>query len=243
VSAGIQTLHVFRLYWAQERGNLAFLLEALLMPAMLVYLGMMIVADDPEGRRFWMAGSLTFSLGLEGLGQVGHGILDDRFRGRLRLIRTSPITKRAYLGGQLSVAVLQSILIVIAGLTAFSLLGVAEPTGSGIAWAILAGACAGGAIGTLAAVIALGVRSVETGTTAIGIASIALSVASPVFYSLDAVPALLRPLAWLSPFTHVAPLVRAVLAGAPVPLASLAAIVALTVLFAAVGSRWVRWER
>ena len=93
------------------------------------------------------------------------------------------------------------------------------------------------------AALAFAARDFDGGNTAVAISAIGLAVASPVFYELDALPPLLQPLAWLSPFTHVAPLLRAVLAGSSVPAGSFAATLALGLALNVLSYRMARWQQ
>ncbi len=234
--------NLLRLYLVQERRTFQFLLvNTFIITAAIDYLGWMIVPGDLEDLRFWMAGSITFGLGMGGLAQVGFGILNDRFLGRLDLIRTSPVSKRAYYAAHVSVAVAEALALVLLALLLLWALGVAELTPAGLATALLAAVCAGTAIGGLGAAIAFRAMDFDAGNTIVAISALGLAAASPVFYDIAALPGPLHPLAWCSPFTHVAPLLRASLAGAAVPLAPLLATLALAAVLNAASYRLARW--
>jgi len=238
-----ETGAVLRLYWACERSNIQFLaFNAFLMPATVAYMGMMIAGAEVAEQRFWMAGAVTLGLGMGGLAQVGFAVLNDRFLGRLDLVRSSPVSKAAYYAAQVSLAVLESVMLVVVALGLLRALGIAHPGAGGVAAGLLAAVCAGSAIGGLGAVMAFRAPDFDAGNTVVGIAAIGLAVASPVFYDIDALPAVLHPVAWLSPFTHVAPLLRAVLAGEALPAGPLAATVAVAAAYNALSYRFARWQ-
>jgi ABC-type polysaccharide/polyol phosphate export permease len=153
------------------------------------------------------------------------------------------VPKLAYYAAQVSLTVVQNVALVLGALAALWALGVAAPGATGVAAALVAGVVAGSAIGGLGAALAFAARDFDGGNTAVAIAAIGLAVASPVFYELEALPRLLQPLAWLSPFTHVAPLLRAVLAGAPVPAGSFAATLALALALNVLSYRLARWQQ
>ena len=239
----VEAAHLLRLYWVQERRNFQFLLvNSFIVPATIAYLGWMLVPDHPDALRWWMAGSVTFGLGMGGLAQVGFGILNDRFLGRLDLLRSAPVSKRGYYAAQISVAVGESLALVVLALGLFALLGVAVPTWAGITTALVSAVCAGAAIGGLGAAIAFRARDFDAGNTLVAIAALGLAAASPVFYEISALPAVLQPIAWCSPFTHVAALLRAALAGAAIPLGSLAALLLLAAGIHVASYRLARWS-
>ncbi len=237
-----ETLAVLRLLWAQERSAFQFLLfNAFAMPAFVAYLGLMLAGGSLAEQRWWMAGSVTLGLGMGGLAQVGFAVLTDRFLGRLELLRSSPVSKRAYYTAHVSLAVLESVVLVLVALALLTALGIAAPGPGGVAAALLAALCAGSAIGGLGAALAFSARDFDAGNTAVAIAALGFAVASPVFYEITALPWALRPVAWLSPFTHIAPLLRAVIAGAPIPGGALAATLGLALVLNAVSYRLARW--
>lgn len=238
-----EVLRVLHLYWTNERRLYQFLLvNAFLVPAAIAYLGWRLVPDDPERLRWWLAGSVAFGLGMGGFAQVGFAILNDRFLGRLDLIRSSPVSKRAYLVAQLAVGVLEALALIVLALLAFAALGVAELTPAGCAAAIATALFGGIAIGGLATLIAFRARDFDGGNTRIAITALGLAGASPVFYDIHALPWVLHPVAWLSPFTHIAPLLRAVLAGQPPPLVPLIGTAALAIALNAAAHRFARWS-
>jgi ABC-type polysaccharide/polyol phosphate export permease len=244
VSTLAETAALLRLYWAQERSMIGFLFfNAFAMPAFVAYMGFMLAGGSLAEQRWWMAGSVTLGLGMGGLAQVGFAVVNDRFLGRLDLLRCSPVSKRAYYAAQISLAVLESLVLVLVALALLALLGIAQPGPGGVLAGVIAALCAGSAIGGLGAVLGFGAPSFESGNTAVAIAAIGLAVASPVFYEPAALPWLARPIAWLSPFTHIAPLLRAAIAGAPIPLAPLAATLALALALNVASYRLARWQR
>jgi len=243
VNALRETRALLRLFWAQERSAFQFLLfNAFAMPAFVAYLGFMLAGGSLEAKRWWMAGSITLGLGMGGLAQVGFAVLTDRFLGRLDLLRSSPVSKFAYYAAHVSLAVVESLVLVLTALALLTALGIAAPGPAGIAAGVVAAICAGSAIGGLGAALAFSARDFDAGNTAVAISAIGLAVASPVFYEITALPWALRPVAWLSPFTHIAPLLRAAIAGAPIPGAALAATLALALVLNALSYRLARWQ-
>lgn len=243
MSPARQSLAVLHLLWVHERGQFQFaLFNTFVMPATLAYLGAMLLGDSPAKLRWWLAGSVTFGLGMGGLAQVGFAILNDRFLGRLDLLRASPVSKSAYYVAQIAVAVLQAVALVVVSLIAFRLLGLARADAASLAVGALVAVCAASAIGGLGAAMAFRARDFDRGNTVVAIAALGLAAASPVFYELSDLPALLRPVAMLSPFTHIAPLLRALFDGDPVPPTALAVTLVLAVVINAASYCLARWQ-
>lgn len=243
MSLAAETLAVLRLYWAQERAQFQFaLFNSFVMPATLAYLGWMLFPDSPTRLRWWMAGSITFGLGMGGLAQVGFAVLNDRFLGRLELLRASPLSKAAYYLAQIGLAVLQAVALVTVALATFRLLGIGVLDARGLAVGAGVALCAASAIGGLGAVMASRAPDFDRGNTLVAVAALGLTMASPVFYAIQDLPLVLQPVAWLSPFTHVAPLLRALLVGAPLPGEALLGLLALAIALNGLSYRLLRWQ-
>jgi len=238
----VQTAELLRLFWRQERSQIqdvAF--SGLVLPATVAYMGMMLVVD-PAQRLGWLAGAVTFGVGMSAVAVVGFGILWDRFSGRLALLRSLPLAKGAYFLSHLAVAVLESAGVIVLALLALGGLGVIEAGLGALAGGVLAALCAGASLGALGAAIASRARDFDSGNTLLLVLSMGLAFLSPVFYPAALLPAPLQALAWLSPFTHVAPVLRSLFAAEALPLGSLLASVALAALFSAASLRALRWE-
>ena len=135
-------------------------------PAFVAYLGLMLAGGSLEEPRWWMAGSITLGLGMGGLAQVGFAVLTDRFLGRLDLLRCSPVSKRAYYTAHVSLAVVESLVLVLVALAPAH---GARARGARAAAGVAAGAArralvAGSAIGGLGAALAFGARDFDGAT-------------------------------------------------------------------------------
>ncbi len=237
-----QTGAVIQLLLAHERGNFQFqLFNAFVYPATIAYMGWMIVGDDEALLRTWMAGAICMGLGMGGFAQVGFGVITDRFRGRMDLLRCQPISKGAYLAGQIAVVMVISLALVGFAVGLFTLLGLARASGPTFAAAVAGGATAGASIGALGALLAFRARDFDSGNTTIAMAALGFALVSPVFYEVSALPALLQPVAWLSPFTGVAEILRTALAAGAFPLAALVWTLACAVLWGALSYRLIEW--
>lgn len=235
--------HLFRLYWLQERSNFQYMLfNAVVLPGMMCYLGLRVAGDAPAEQVWWISGALTMGLGMTAMSQTGFAILNDRFAGRLAVLRTSPVPKLAYYLTHVGLAVAESVALVVVALGLLRLLGLSALTVAGFATAVAAAVCAGSALGGLGAALATRAVDFPTGGDNVALAGYALTFVSPVFWDAAGLPLPVRLVTWISPFTHVADLMRAVVAGAALPGAALGATLAMAALFNVVSYRLVRWQ-
>lgn len=234
---------LLRLYWAHERRTYPFMLvNAVVTPATAAYIGTRFRLESEGMVQFWMAGCLTMGLGMTGISQVGFAILNDRFKGRLRLLTCLPLSRFSYFSAHITLAALEGMALVLAGFVLFWMVGVAEVERSSLGHAALCGAVAGISIGSLGGFLALRFPTFDAGNAAVTIAAVALAGSSPVFYELESLPRVAREVAMLSPFTHVAPLLRALLAGQPLPAGALLGGAIVAALFITLGTRAMRWR-
>jgi ABC-type polysaccharide/polyol phosphate export permease len=238
-----QVRRLLGLYWAVERGQATYVaFNALLMPAMLAYFGVRLLGPSHPGLTDWIAASTTFAICMHCFAQMGFNLLHDRFLGRLELIRSCGVNRGPYCVAQVVLAIADVALVSTAGLGIFSIMGLARPNARSwlslpILW-VTAGSCVGG----LGATISFRCRSFESGNVWIFLASLCLALVSPVFYSVELIPGALRWVMYLSPVTHVAPLMRAVFSGESLPHRALAGALVLGVLFYLLAFRSVRWR-
>jgi ABC-2 type transport system permease protein len=158
----------------------------------------------------------TLSVVLFGIGQA---VADERGRGYVRLVRTTPLPTFAYLGAKLVLA---------AVLTALSVacVGIAGAvTGAGLPldrWAATAGILAVGglALAPLGFLIGFLARPSSAGAVSL-LLLFPLSLASGVFMPVDQLPEIVRTISSCTPTYHLAELARSVagfgVATAPLP--------------------------
>jgi ABC-2 type transport system permease protein len=137
---------------------------------------------------------------------IGEAIADERGRGYLRLVRTTPLPAWAYLATKLALAAVLSFLVV-------ALIGVAGTvTGAGVSperWlavtvVLLAGGLAIAPLGFL-----IGFLARPHGASAIALLILfPLSLASGVFMPVDQLPSIVRDISMLTPTYHLAELAR-----------------------------------
>jgi ABC-2 type transport system permease protein len=137
---------------------------------------------------------------------IGEAIADERGRGYLRLVRTTPLPAWAYLSAKLSLAAVLSVAVV-------ALIGVAGAvTGAGVAvdrWLTVAAVLVVGgfAIAPLGFLIGFLARPHGAGAIALLIL-FPLSLASGVFMPVDQLPGIVRDVSMVTPTYHLAELAR-----------------------------------
>jgi ABC-2 type transport system permease protein len=100
---------MFWLYVQESRSALgSFLLSAFALPAGLLLFTTGVSEGKPSLRL--LAGSMVFALSLLSVMGLGYTLLEDRFRGRLKLIATAPIAASAYMAGVFLFAMCQGLL-------------------------------------------------------------------------------------------------------------------------------------
>ncbi len=237
-----QTIAVARLILSHERGNFQFqLFNAFVYPATIAYMGWMMVGESPELLRTWMAGSVCMGLGMSGFAQAGFGVVTDRFTGRMGLLRCMPISRGAYLAAQVGAVVAVSLALVCSALLLFAALGVAKLSAASFTGGVLGAVGAGASVGALGALLGFWARDFDSGNTTVAMAALGMALVSPVFYDVGELPLLLQPVAWLSPFTGIAAVLRSAVDGSALPLGALAWTLASAFLWAGLSYRRIEW--
>jgi ABC-2 type transport system permease protein len=137
---------------------------------------------------------------------IGEAIADERGRGYLRLVRTTPLPSWAYLAGKLALAAALSLAVVslvgVAGMLTGA--GVSLERWLGVTFVLVVGGLALAPLGFL-----IGFLARPHGASAIALLILfPLSLASGVFMPVDQLPGVVRDIAALTPTYHLAELAR-----------------------------------
>ena len=174
------------------------------------YVTRAIAPDDPQVIRRLLAGTLvfgvTFSVGMI----VGQNAVAQRFMGNLRLLVTMPMSKGAYVLGSLAFSSISGVVTVLV------LLGFGVVTGIGIdpVWTLAPALVL--AVLTLAGLTMFVVSfapSPQVGNIATGLLSLGLAALSPVYFTMEQAPLLLRFLGYVSPLRYAADAIEKSLSG------------------------------
>jgi ABC-type polysaccharide/polyol phosphate export permease len=233
---------VLALFVRQQRNFYqVILLDTFVLPSCLAYLGARMI-DSPNGLRTWLSASIALALGLGPVSQVGFSTYYDRFSKRILLLRLMPVPKYSYVVSYLLYATVQCILIVVVSITTFWALGYGRFTLPGLASGLTAAFCAGASLGGLGMMLTFRAANMDSARAQISIAAGGLALVSPVFYSVDALPTIVQPLAWLSPFTSIAILIRASIEGSGAPMSAVGGSLVLTIVFVAISYFAIPWH-
>ena len=183
------------------RGWYWFALRPLVFPLGVLFWLRVMVPDDPVSNLRILSGAVVFGVSLSTANLLTQVILQDRFLGRVRLLVTMPMSKGSYAVGIWAFAAIQSSPVVIV-LLAFSFVVNVELE---ITWAFLPLIVAAMlSVAGIALMIASYAPSVEAGGIMSNLFGVVLVMVSPVFFTMDQAPVILRYVGWISPMRYAA---------------------------------------
>ena len=176
-------------------------LAAALIPVPWFYVTSTIAPEDPQVLRRLMAGTLvfgvTFSIGMF----VGQNWVAQRFDGSLKLLIAMPVSKGSYILGSLLYSSLSGAIIVPA-LFGFGLLAGVETR---LTWGLaLVLALAVLTMAGLTLFVVSFAPSLRVGNLVTGMLSLVLAALSPVYFTMEQSPLLLKLLGHVSPLRYAA---------------------------------------
>ena len=183
------------------RGWYWYLIRPLVFPVGVFYWLRSVAPDDPEVVLRVMTGVIVFGVSLLTANMLAQQMIQDRFLGRLRLLITMPVSKIAYALGVLVFAMMQSAPVVALLLLFAKLSGVEMD----VTWGFFALIVP--LLFSLAGVtflIASYAPSMEIGSIMANLVGGVFVIVSPVFFTMEDAPLLLRWLGWVSPMRYAA---------------------------------------
>ena len=187
-----------------------FFIGALVFPLPLFYMLNAYVGNDAAASIRIISGTLVFSVSFSTANQIAQQIMAERFNGNLKLMITAPISKFAYVAGTLGHSSMVGAASVVA-ILAFALLSRIDidPTWTFIPVIILSILFLSG----VALFLTGFSRSFTVGNMLANIVGIILAMVSPVFFTMEQAPLLLRWLGYVSPLRYAADGLSASLTG------------------------------
>ncbi|MDP6823639.1 MAG: ABC transporter permease [Dehalococcoidia bacterium] len=204
--------------------------------------------DDRSYTAFLVPGIVAMSIMQLGIFGVVFALLQFRQQGVLRRLKAAPVNPAQFLFAQvstrLSVSVLQTLVILLAGIILFDL---AVGDGNLATWAlVLVLAVFGGVLFvTMGLAISGFARTEEVAAPVTNLISMPMMFLSGVFFPLDALPGVLTAVTQFLPLTYLADAMRAVVtdgAGVTDIWGELAGLGAWTAVVFAAATRLFRWE-
>ncbi len=165
------------------------------------YVTRSIAPDDPDVVRRLLAGTLVFGVTFSIGTLVGNNAVAQRFMGNLRLLITMPVSKGAYVLGSLAFSSISGTITVVA-LLGF---GLAAGVDIDVAWGLAP--CLVLSVLTMAGLALFVVSfapSLTAGNLITSLLSLALAAVSPVYFTMEQAPLLLRLLGYVSPLRYAA---------------------------------------
>lgn len=176
-----------------------YIIRPLVFPLGMFYFLRSVAPDNPEAVLRVMTGAMVFGVALMMANMLAQLMIQDRFLGRLKLLITMPVSKGAYATGVMLFAALQATPIVIL-LLVFGIIAGIDLT---LTWAfmpMIAAVLLSMAGPTL--FIASYAPNAEVGSIMANLFGVALVMMSPVFFTMDQAPLLLKYLGWVSPMRY-----------------------------------------
>ena len=229
---GIKTrISVRNWYW--------FIAGALVFPLPLFYMLNAYVGDDPAASIRIIAGTLVFSVSFSTANQMAQGFLDERFSGNLKLMITAPVAKSAYVAGTLMHSSMIGAVSVVAILVFALVSGIdIDPTWTFLPVVVLAVLFLAG----VALFITSFASSRTVGSMLANMVGIILAMVSPVFFTMEQAPLLLRWLGYISPLRYAADGLSASLSGRTDVAVEIAVLAASTLAAMALGLWRLPWR-
>ena len=165
------------------------------------YVTRAIAPDDPQVVRRLMAGTLvfgvTFTIGM----LVGQNAVGQRFTGNLKLLISMPVSKGAYVLGSRAYSSISGTISVIA-LIGFGLVaGVDIDPAWGLAPSLVLSVLV---MAGLTLFVVSFAPSLQAGNLATGLVAMVLAALSPVYFTMEQAPLLLKLLGYVSPLRYAA---------------------------------------
>ena len=214
-------------------------LAAALIPVPWFYVTRTIAPEDPQVLRRLMAGTLvfgvTFSIGMF----VGQNWVAQRFNGSLKLLIAMPVSKGSYILGSLLYSALSGA-VIIPALFGFGLLaGVPTHLTWGLAPTLAL------AVLTMAGLTLFVVSfapSAQVGNLITALLSQVLAALSPVYFTMEQSPLLLKLLGYVSPLRYAADGITKSLSGQTDIWFELAVLAGFALVTMAVGTWRLPWR-
>ena len=215
------------------------IIGTLVFPLPLFYMLNAYVADDPSAQIRIIAGTLVFSVSFSTANQTSQVLLSERFMGTLKLMITAPISKFAYVAGVL----VHSSMIGAGSAAAILIFAAASGIDMSLTWTSLP-------VIVLAILFLSGLTlfitgfatSYMVGALLANIAGIILAMVSPVFFTIEQAPPLLRWLGYISPLRYAADGLSASLTGRTDVAVEIAVLAASTCIAITLGLWKLPWR-
>lgn len=240
-------LKFFRDAWSVLEMKILFLLRAwywyvirpLVFPLGVLFWLRVMVPNDPEANTRILAGAIVFGVSLSSANMLSQQILQDRFLGRLKLLITMPMSKSAYAVGVMTFSTIQTTPIIVLLLAFSSFVGV----NLHLTWAFIPlVVTAMLTISGIALLIGSYAPNIEVGGIMSNLFGVVLVMVSPVFFTMDQAPFVLKLIGWVSPMRYAADGLTQSISGNGDIWTEIGILSAFAIASMALGLRKLRWR-
>jgi ABC-type multidrug transport system permease subunit len=232
-------LAVTHLDWIRFRHR-GYIWTAILLalPLAMLYFARNMIPPGFEPTPRLIAGSIVLNLGITLVQGLAQDMNFQRFFFRLKLIQVCPVHPLSYALGSLAVPILRASIVGAAILLFAPLFGISIHLSLWLVPAILLTALS---MAGIAFIIGTWAPAQEIGNMISTIVGVLIVMVSPIYFPASRLPGPLETLSQVSPYTHAADALDAILsnrAGFYDELAILVAITAVTMTIGLAGMRW-----
>ena len=176
-------------------------LSALLFPIPLFFLTRSLTSDDPEILRRLLAGTLVYGASFATGMLAGQQFAAERFMGTLKLLVTMPVSKIAYVFGTLAYASITGTVTFVFVLIFAIAIGVDVKITVAIVPVLILTVFS---LAGIALLIVSFAQSHEVANIMTGFVGMVLAVISPVYFTMEQAPTIMRWLGYVSPLRYAA---------------------------------------
>lgn len=215
------------------------MLGAVGFPLPIFYVIRAVAPNDPDVIIRMMAGTLVFGVAFTSANMVGQRVSTQRFTGNVKLFITMPVSKGAYVFGTLLFASMMGAFSVVALLS----IGLLHGLGMELTWTLVPTL-----VLTVLPLVGLTLVAVSfaptdmVGNNISNILGIILVIVSPVYFTMEQAPLLLRWLGYVSPLRYSADGIAKSLSGQTDVWFELAVLSVVAMVTMALGIRRMQWR-
>ena len=216
-----------------------YIIRPLVFPLGVLFWLRVMVPSDPDVNTRILAGAIVFGVSLSSANMLSQQILQDRFLGRMKLLITMPISKAAYATGVMAFSTLQATPIVVLLLVFSSVVSVDID----LTWAFFPLVAASMlTIFGIALLIASYAPNLEVGGIMSNLFGVVLVMVSPVFFTMDQAPFVLKLIGWVSPMRYAADGLTKAISGDSQVLVEIAVLFGFAAASMSLGLWKLRWR-
>ncbi len=214
-------------------------LLAAAFPIPWFYVTKAIAPDDPAVVRRLLAGTLVFGVAMSIGMLVGQNAVAQRFMGNLKLLITMPVSKGAYVLGTLAYSSISGVITVVM-LLGF---GFASGVDVNITWGLIPSLFL--TVLTMAGLTMFVVSfapTLQAGNISTALLALVLAALSPVYFTMEQAPLLLKALGYVSPLRYAADGITKSLSGRTDILVELAVLAGFALVSMSLGLWRLPWR-